>query len=257
VAVINETMATRFWPNEDPIGKRVALSVESLRFDRPNAPPRLDFESAAREIVGVVADVRASAIADPAMPGMYLPFAQRPVTDLTIAIRTNGDPTRLVSPIRAAVRALDPDQPVSGIATMSDIVAASVQQPRDRTTLIAIFAGVALMLAALGVYGVMAYGANERTREIGLRVALGAASGDVVGLVVRGALGMTSIGVALGLVGGFLASRLLGSLLFGVTATDLPTFAVAAVVILGVAGLASWLPARRASRVDPVVALRD
>jgi putative ABC transport system permease protein len=257
VAVINEAMAKRFWPNEDPIGKRVALSVESLRFDRPNAPPRLDFEGAAREIVGVVADVRASAIADPAMPGMYLPFAQRPVTDLTITVRTSGDPTRLVAPVRTAVRALDPDQPVSGIATMSDIVSASVQQPRDRTTLISIFAGVALLLAALGVYGVMAHGVSERTREIGVRVALGAASRDVVGLIVRGALGMTSIGVALGLVGGFLASRLLGSLLFGVTSTDLPTFAVASLVILGVAALASWLPARRASRVDPAVALRD
>ena len=257
VAVINEAMSKRFWPNDDPIGKRIALSVESLRFDRSNAPPRLDFEGAAREIVGVVADVRASAIADPAMPGIYVPFAQRPVTDLTITVRTSGDPTRLTTPIRAAVRALDPDLPVSAIATMSDIVSASVQQPRDRTTLIAIFAAVALLLAALGVYGVMAYGVNERTREIGVRVALGAASGDVVGLIVRGALGMTSIGVALGLIGGFLASRLFGSLLFGVTATDLPTFAVAAVVILGVAAMASWLPARRASRVDPAVALRD
>jgi putative ABC transport system permease protein len=140
---------------------------------------------------------------------------------------------------------------------MSDVVAASVQQPRDRTTLIAIFAGVALLLAALGVYGVMAYGVNERTREIGVRVALGAGSRDVVGLVVRGALAMTSIGVAIGLVGGFVASRLLGSLLFGVTATDVPTFAVAAVVIMGVAAVASWLPARRAARVDPAVALRD
>ena len=257
VVVINEAMAKRFWPNEDPIGKRIALSIESLRFDRPNAPPRLDFESAAREIVGVVADVRASAIADPALPGMYLPFAQRPVTDLTITVRTSGDPTRLVAPIRTAVRTLDPDQPVSAVATMSDIVSASVKQPRDRTTLITIFASVALLLAALGVYGVMAYGVNERTREIGVRVALGAASRDVVGLVVRGALGMTSIGVALGLVGGFLASRLLGSLLFGVTATDLPTFIVASLVILGVAALASWLPARRASRVDPAVALRE
>ena len=257
VALINETMAKRFWPNEDPIGKRIALSIESLRFDRPNAPPRLDFEGAAREIVGVVADVHASAIADPTMPGMYVPFAQRPVTDLTITVRTNGDPTRLIAPIRTAVRALDPDQPVSTIATMSAIVAASVQQPRDRTTLIAIFAGVALLLAALGVYGVMAHGVNERTREIGVRVALGAASRDVVGLVVRGALGMTSIGVVLGLVGGFLAARLLGSLLFGVTPTDLPTFAVAAAVIFGVAALASWLPARRAARVDPVVALRE
>ncbi len=257
VAVINEAMRRRFWPNENPVGKRVALSIESLRFDRPNAPPRLDFEGAAREIVGVVADVRASAIADPALPAMYVPFAQRPVSNLTLAVRTGGNPVWLINPIRAAVRALDPDQPVSSVAAMSDIVAASVRQPRDRTTLIGVFALIALLLAAIGVYGVMAYGVNERTREIGVRVALGADPGDVVKLVIRGALGMTLLGVALGLVGGFMTSRLLGSLLFGVETTDLPTFLGAAVVILAVAALASWLPARRAARVDPVVALRD
>jgi putative ABC transport system permease protein len=257
VAVINESMARRFWPNETPIGKRVALSIESLRFDRPNAPPRLDFEGSAREIVGVVADVRASAIADPAIPALYVPFAQRPVADLTLAVRTTGDPTRLVNPIRAAVRALDPDQPLSSTAAMSDIVAASVQQPRDRTALIGVFAFVALLLAAIGVYGVMAYAVTERTREIGVRVALGADAADIVRLVIRGALGMTAVGVGLGLVGSFMAARLLGSLLFGVAATDLPTFVAGAAMILGVAALASWLPARRASRVDPALALRD
>ena len=257
VAVINEAMRKRFWPNGNPVGKRVALSIESLRFDRPDAPPRLDFEGAAREIVGVVADVRASAIADPALPAMYVPFAQRPVSNLTLAVRTGGNPVWLINPIRAAVRALDPDQPVSAVAAMSDIVAASVQQPRDRTTLIGVFALIALLLAAIGVYGVMAYGVNERTREIGVRVALGADPGDVVRLVIRGALGMTLLGVVLGLAGGFMTSRLLGSLLFGVETTDLPTFLVAAVVILAVAALASWLPARRAARVDPAVALRD
>jgi putative ABC transport system permease protein len=257
VAVINEAMARRFWPNENPVGKRLALSIESLRFDRPNAPPTLDFEGSAREIVGVVADVRASAIADPAMPALYIPFAQRPVTDLTLTVRTTGDPTRLVAPIRSAIRALDPDQPVSGVAAMADIVAASVQQPRNRTTLIAVFAVVALLLAAIGVYGVMAYAVTERTREIGVRVALGASAGDVLHLIIRGALGMTSIGVAIGLLGGVAASRLLGSLLFGVQATDAATFIAAAVAIMAVAALASWLPARRASRVDPAVALRD
>ena len=257
VAVINEAMARRFWPNENPIGKRVALSIEALRFDRPNAPPRLDFEGSAREIVGVVADVRASGVADPTLPALYMPFAQRPVSDLTLAVRTGGNPIWLINPIRAAVRALDPDQPLSSVAPMSDIVAASVQQPRDRTTLIGVFALVALLLAAIGVYGVMAYGVNERTREIGVRVALGASAGDVVRLIIRGALGMTLAGVMLGLAGGFMASRLLGSLLFGVEATDLPTFVGAALAILGVAMLASWLPARRAARVDPAVALRD
>jgi putative ABC transport system permease protein len=172
-------------------------------------------------------------------------------------VRTGGNPVWLVNPIRAAVHALDPDQPVSSAVAMSDIVAASVQQPRDRTTLIGVFALVALLLAAIGVYGVMAYGVNERTREIGVRVALGADTGDVVRLIIRGALGMTSLGVVLGLAGGFVTSRLLGSLLFGVQATDLLTFLVAAVVILAVAAVASWLPARRAARVDPAVALRD
>jgi putative ABC transport system permease protein len=217
----------------------------------------LDFEGSAREVVGIVADVRASAIADAAMPALYIPFAQRPVTNLTLAVRTGGNPTRLANPIRAAVRGLDPDQPVSSIVPMSDIVAASVQQPRDRTTLIGVFALVALLLAAIGVYGVMAYGVTERTREIGVRVALGADAGDVVKLIIRGALGMTLVGIVLGLAGGFMASRVLASLLFGVGATDLPTFVGAAVVILGAAALASWLPARRASRVDPAVALRD
>ena len=257
VAVINEAMARRFWPNESPIGKRLALSIEALRFDRPNAPPTFDFEGAAREIVGVVADVRASAIADPAMPALYIPLAQRPVANLTLTVRTAVDPSRLVRPIHAVVRALDPDQPVSAATTMADIVAASVQQPRDRTTLLTVFAVVAVLLAALGVYGVMAYGVNERTREIGVRVALGADASDVVRLIVRGALGMTAIGVAFGLVGAFAASRLLGSLLFGVTARDVPTFVVACAVILGIAALATWIPARRAARVDPSVALRD
>ncbi len=257
VVVINESMAKRFWPNENPLGKRVALSIESLRFDRPDAPPRLDFEGSAREIVGVVADVRASAIADPASPALYIPFAQRPVPDLTLAVRTTGDPTQLVNPIRAAVRALDPDQPLSSAAAMSDIVAASVQQPRDRTALIGVFAFLALLLAAIGVYGVMAYAVTERTREIGVRVALGADAGDIVRLVIRGALGMTAVGVGLGLVGGLMAARLLGSLLFGVAATDLATFVAGATVILAAAALASWVPARRASRVDPAVALRD
>jgi putative ABC transport system permease protein len=257
VVVINETMARRFWPNESPIGKRVALSVESLRFDRPNAPPRMDFEGGAREIVGIVADVRASAIADPAQPALYLPFAQRPVTDLTLTVRTSAEPSRLVGPIRTMVRSLDPDQPLSSWATMSDVVAASVRQPRDRTALLGAFALVAVMLAAVGVYGVMAYGVTERRREIGVRVALGANARDVVRLVVGGALGMTAIGVGIGLAGGLAASRVLGSLLYGVGATDVPTFIVAAVLIFGVAGLASWLPARRAAQIDPTITLRD
>ena len=257
VMVINEAMARRFWRDENPLGKRVALSIESLRFDRPDAPPRFDFEGGAREIVGVVADVRASAISEAAMPEVYVPLTQRPVTDLTLTVRTAGEPMQLVAPIRAVVRALDPDQPVSDVAAMTDIVSASVRQPRDRTALIGVFATVALLLAAIGVYGVMAYGVTERTREIGVRVALGANAADVLRLVVRGAVGMTAVGMALGLVGGLIASRVLGSLLFGVAAADLPTFAVACVAILVVALLASWLPALRASRVDPVVALRD
>ena len=269
-AVINETMARRFWPNEDPIGKRVALSIESLRFDRPNAPPRLDFEAGAREVVGIVADVRSSGIAEPALPAVYMPFAQRPVSNLSIAVRvrcarefqrdgavTGCDPMRLVSPIRAAVRSLDRYQPLSAAAAMSGVVAASVREPRERTTLLSAFAVVALLLAAVGVYGVMAYGVTERTREIGVRVALGAAGADVVRLVVGGALRMTGVGVVLGLAGGVAASRLLGSMLYGVTPLDVPTYVVAPLVILTVGAMASWLPARRAAQVDPAIALRN
>ena len=270
VAVINETMARRFWPNDDPIGKRLALSIESLRFDRPNAPPRLDFEAGAREIVGVVADVRSSGMAEAPLPASYVPFAQRPVGNLSIAVRmrcaravqrdgamTGCDPMRLVPPIRAAVRALDPDQPISAAVAMSDVVAASLREPRDRTTLLSAFAIVAVLLAAVGVYGVMAYGVTERTREIGVRVALGAAGPDVVRLVVGGALRMTAAGVVLGLAGGVVASRLLASMLYGVTPIDLPTYVGAPLIIFGVGVLASWLPARRAARVDPASALRS
>jgi len=270
VTVINETMARRFWPNDDPIGKRLAISIESLRFDRPNAPPRLDFEAGAREIVGIVADVRSSGMAEAPLPAAYVPFAQRPVSNLSIAVRmrcarevqrdgamTGCDPMRLVPPIRAAVRALDPDQPISAAVAMSDVVAASLREPRDRTTLLSAFAIVAVLLAAVGVYGVMAYGVTERTREIGVRVALGAAGPDVVRLVVGGALRMTAVGVVLGLAGGVVASRLLSSMLYGVTPTDLPTYVGAPLIIFGVGLLASWLPARRAARVDPATALRN
>jgi len=270
VAVINETMARRFWPNENPIGKRVALSIESLRFDRPDAPPRLDFEAGAREIVGIVADVRSSGIAEAPLPAAYVPFAQRPVGNLSLAVRvrcareiqrdgaiTGCDPMRLVPPIRAAVRALDPDQPISAAVTMTDVVAASLRGPRERTTLLSAFAIVAVLLAAVGVYGVMACGVTERTREIGVRVALGAAGPDVVRLVVGGALRMTAVGVVLGLAGGVVASRLLGSMLYGVTSTDVLTYVAAPLVILAVGLLASWLPARRAARVDPASALRS
>ena len=269
VAVINETMARRFWPNEDPIGKRVALSIESLRFDRPNAPPRLDFEAGAREIVGIVADVRSSGIAEAPLPAAYVPFAQRPVGNLSLAVRvrcareiqrdgvTGCDTMRLVTPISDAVRALDPDQPISAAVTMTDVVAASLREPRERTTLLSAFAIVAVLLAAVGVYGVMAYGVTERTREIGVRVALGAAGPDVVRLVVGGALRMTAVGVVLGLAGGVVASRLLGSMLYRVTSTDVLTYVAAPLVIVAVGVLASWLPARRAARVDPASALRS
>jgi len=255
VAVINETMARRFWPNENPIGKRVALSVESLRFTRPNAPPTLDFEGSAREIVGVVADVRASAIADPALPALYIPFAQRPVTDLTLTVRTSGDPLRLVGPVRAAVRALDPDQPVSSVAAMSDIVAASVKQPRDRTTLIGVFAAVALVLAAVGVYGVMAYSVTQRRREIGVRLALGARPRQVARLVLGQALSWSAVGCALGVTGSLLAGRAVSGLLFGIAPNDGWTLIAVSVVMGAISFVASWIPASRAARVDPVVVL--
>ncbi|HET9983694.1 MAG TPA: ABC transporter permease [Longimicrobiales bacterium] len=255
VALVSESMARHSWPGQDPIGKRVALSIEALRF-RGDGPPILDFPSAYRTVVGVVADVRHDALSREPAPHLYLPLAQHPAREMTVVLRTTGDPAALAAALRRTVASIDPAQPVSDIRGMEDVVAQTVGQPRYRTLLLGLFGAVAALLAAIGLYGVLAYGVARRTREIGVRIALGATSRDVFRLVGADALRLAAAGLALGVAGALAATRMLSGLLFGVRAIDPLTFLAATAGLLAVAAAAAWLPARRAACVDPADALR-
>jgi predicted permease len=256
VAVVNEALARRWFPGEDPIGKRIAISVEALRFDRPDRPPRLDFPGAARVIVGVVGDVRHVGLTDASRPEIFLPNAQRPARRMSVVVRTTGDPLALAGAVRVALHELAPDQPVTAISTMSLRVAETLGAPRARAGLVSLLAVVALTLAAVATYGVVAYGVATRRRELGVRIALGARRIDVARLVMGQGGRLTAAGIALGLVGAWLGARALGGLVYGVGVRDAVTFAVVPCVIAAVALLASWLPARRAASIDPATTLR-
>jgi putative ABC transport system permease protein len=239
VAVINETFAHSFFPDEDPLGKHLLIEMD---------------EPTQFEIVGVVADVRHRSLETGVYQMMYVPSLK--VGNNNLVIRTATDPAGIASAVRQQVASIDRDQPVSTIRMMTDVLFESVAQQRFRTMLLAAFAAVALTLAAVGIYGVMSYSVTQRTHEIGVRMALGAQRRDVVRLVVRGGLALTSAGVCLGLAGSFALTRVMSGLLFGVTATDSVTFAGITVLLTAVALLACYLPARHATKVDPMVALR-
>ena len=244
VAVISDTMARRYWPGEEPIGKRISPG-------RPESPN--DWVS----IVGVVQDVRQfDLIAEP-KPQMYFTHQQAGFfAPRDLVVKTDVEPLSLAATVRKTVWEIDKDQPVSNINTMDEIAAESVARQRFSMLLLAIFAGVALLLAAVGIYGVMSYSVAQRRGEIGIRMALGAQKRDVLKLTVGRSLKLVLIGVAVGLVGAFMLTRLMSSLLFGIRATDPTTFAAISLLFIGVALIASYLPARRATRVDPLVALR-
>jgi putative ABC transport system permease protein len=244
VVVINETMARRYWPGEDPVGKRLSPG-------RPESP------SDWMQIIGVVKDVRQfDLIADPKTQ-MYLSYEQVGFfAPRDLVVKTDVEPLSLASAVRQTVWQIDKDQPVSNIRTMEEIAAESVARQRFSMLLLAIFAGVALLLAAVGIYGVMSYSVTQRRNEIGIRMALGAQKSDVLKLTVGQGLKLVLTGVVFGLVGAFMLTRLMSSLLFGVGATDPTTFVSISLVLIGVALLASYIPARRATRVDPLVALR-
>jgi len=245
VAVISESMAKRYFPGQDPLGKRISLAgIDTAEKDW-------------RTIVGVVGDVRDTSPERPGDPQMYMPFAQRPLGGIAFVVRSRRDVRTLSTEARAVVSAVDPEQPIYGIRTMDDVIGESLGQPRFRTLLLTLLGVVALALASIGIYGVMAYSVSQRTQEIGIRMALGAGAGQVLRLVLGQALRLAGAAVAVGLVGALAASRSLASLLYGVTPTDPPTFAATAALLVGVAGLAAWVPARRAARVDPTVALRN
>jgi putative ABC transport system permease protein len=245
VAVIGEALARRFWPGRDPIGARIT-------FDDPT-----DSAATWRTIVGVVGDVRQEGPASPSYPQIYLPLSQVSGRSLLVALRTAGDPLALATPLKHAVAVLDPALAVGQVATMEERLAASVARPRVNAVLLGGFAATALLLAMVGIYGVIAFTVVQRTKEVGVRMALGAQREDVLRLVLRTALAPVLAGTALGVVAAAAGSRLLRSLLFGVSTTDPVTFALVAALLLSVALLASYLPARRATRVDPVIALRS
>jgi putative ABC transport system permease protein len=241
VAVINETMARTYFPDEDPIGKGINVT---------NGPERF------REIVGIVGDVKQYGLAHPSTLQTYEPYLQAPFAGVTLVVRSAGNPLALSGGIRSEVLALDKEQPVSRIRTLDQIVSGSVQQQHFLMILLGAFAAVALILAAVGLYGVMSYAVTQRTHEIGIRMALGANTSNVLRLVVGHGMSLAFIGVAIGLAGAFALTRLMAQLLFAVSTTDPVTFAGISILLTGVAFGACLVPARRAARVDPMVALR-
>jgi len=246
VIIVNESFAKTHFPGEDAIGKRIQPGIST--FDNEKAPMR--------EIVGVVGDVRNRGLGTPARPAFYEPITQVPFPQMSVVVKTTGDPHSLIPTITGEVTRFDKDLPVFSVKTMDEYLASSVAAPRFNTTLLSIFAGVALVLTIIGLYGVMSYSVAQRTNEIGIRLALGAQTGNVVSLVVFQGLRLVLLGLAIGLAGAFAASRIVKSLLFGVTTKDPLTFALAAGLLGAVGLLACYLPARRATKVDPIEALR-
>jgi putative ABC transport system permease protein len=242
--VVSESLAKKYFPGVDPIGRR-------LKVGGPERP-----KNSWMEVVGVVGDIKYSGLDAAPEPTFYMPYRQNPWNDQFVVVRSVSDPAALASAMREAVAALDKDVPVARLRTMDELMTASVAPPKFRTVLVTIFALVGLLLAAIGIYGVMAYAVAERTHELGVRIALGADRSAVLRLVLRETIVLAAIGIALGLAGAFATTRLIQSLLFAVTPTDGLTF-VAISALLGVTALvASYVPARRALRVDPMVALR-
>jgi len=241
VMVINETMAAKYWPGEDAVGKRMKIGYN---------------QTGPREIVGVVADVKQKALTDAATAQMYAPFVQAPWPFLTTVARTTAAPEAAAGSLRAVLARLDPEQAAGEVRTYDQYVARSIATPRFTARLLGAFAALALLLAGFGLYGVMAYSVAQRRREIGIRMALGAQAADVRSLVVNQAARLGGMGLLAGLAGALAATRILGRLLFGVSATDPATFAAVSAALTAVLLLAAYLPARRATRVDPIVALR-
>jgi putative ABC transport system permease protein len=243
VVVINEALARGFFSNEDPIGKR-------LKFSKP------EVEDDWITIVGVVKNEKLEGLAAEVKPEVYQSFLQTANNSANFVVRTTTDPRALTTAVRKEISAIDKDIPVFNVKTMKGVLYESVARERFTVLLLTIFAGVALILSAVGIYGVMSYAVTERTHEIGIRMALGANTSDVLKLVVRQGIRLALAGVVVGVAGAFALTRLMANLLFGVGATDPLTFTVISLLLTFVALLACWLPARRAAKVDPMVALR-
>ncbi len=240
VIVINQTMARRFWPHEDAVGKQVNVYFPKLT----------------ATVVGVVADVKNNSLDEAEQPQLYLSFAQNPHIFASLIVRTNGEALSFSNAVRGAIWAVDKDQPVWKVRTMEWLLERSIGGQRLIMQLLAALSLLAMMLAAVGIYGVLSYSVSQQTRDIGVRLALGAQPRDILRLVLKHGLALTLVGVAVGLAGSLAITRLLRGMLYGVTATDPLTYGVIAALLMIVALLACWIPARRATQVDPMIALR-
>jgi len=241
VAMVNQSLARRYWPNENAVGKHILLG----RIPQP------------LEVVGVLGDVRNLGVAADVGLEIYVPFVQRPWANINLIVRTAGDPHAFVAAVRARVLSIDADQPVTAVQTMEELLETGAAQPRFTAFLLGALSGTALLLAVVGIYSVIAYSVAERTHEMGIRIALGAEPADILRLVLRQGLLLALSGIAIGVAASFALTRLMASLLYHVSVTDPATFVTGSLLFAAVALLASYLPARRATRVDPMVALRN
>jgi len=240
VIIVNEALARRYWPGQNPVGKHILIG-------RQPAPA---------EIVGLAGDVRNSGLALAPQPQIYLPFPQIPWGNMNLLVRTVSAPHNMVAPVRAQIAALDPDQPVTAVQTVEELMDGSRAQPRFMMFLLATFSIASLALAMIGIYGVLAYSVAQRRQELGIRLALGAEKSDIVRMVVKQGLKLTLLGSGIGLIAAFALTRVMSSLLYQTGARDLTTFVLAPLAFLAIALLASYLPARKATSVHPTEALR-
>jgi predicted permease len=243
VVLIDQTTAEKFWPHENPLGKQI-------RF------PRFGPKQPLRRVVGIVGPIRIEGLDAPYSPHLFLSAKQVPLNNITVYIRTSASPEAMEEPVRREIQAVDPDLPVFGVRSLRSVISDSLGARRFAMQLLGFFAATALLLAAIGIYGVMAYVVNQRVREIGVRMALGAQRGDVLRLVVRQGMVLALAGVVVGFIASLALTRLISGLLFGISASDPLTLAMFTLLLAGVALLANIVPARRAAMVDPVVALR-
>ncbi len=242
-------MARRYFKGEDPLGKRIL--IQEILYGQPGLGPEIPWE-----VVGIVGDEQTGSLIDTKSPGVYVTFDQSPTNDLNMVLRASLDPRMLTSAIHAAVHAVDKDQAIADLETLEQIKSGTVSSDRMQTMLLAIFAALALLLAAIGIYGVISYSVTQRTHELGIRAALGASRGSLLGMVILRGMQLTLIGLAIGAAGALALTRLLASLLFGISPRDPVTLIGVAAVLSAVALLACYIPARRAAAVDPLVALR-
>ena len=238
--IINESLAQRFWPDQDPLGKRVGLGEKESW----------------RTIVGVVHDAKEFSVDKDVPIGVYFPAAQIPIRSMFVVVRTSSAPEPMTATITKELQTLDPEVPAFDVRTMQGRLSDSLARQRFATFLLGVFAVIALLLAAIGIYGQLAYSVNQRTHEIGIRLALGARPVDILRMVVRQSMILVTVGTVIGLGGAVALTRVMSSMLYGITATDARAFLIPPLVLGAVALLASYLPARRAARVDPMVALR-